>query len=337
MAAGEFSEIQPEHFCMAVLKFAEVAAKMPGEAGREADLALAIAGDAELVREALGKCGIESKAARRKLRRQLGKGDSPFDGGKVHRSSASRKLFESAAALAAESGSETLTPLHLLTALVQAPTPAIVQAVLDGKVPGPPPPALLPLLEKHGRDLVKEAAEGAIQVKTGFEAQSKAVIQSLQQKDRKSVLLVCDSDDLVADLSTALAVAIAAKVAPEELKGRRLIDISTNNTAKLPKKVRPFPWDEADLDLMRQMLAEAAVHPEVILLVPAVEAEPKESGEGAWTRLLTETLLKGAVQFICRVTPAVFAEHVRKDPVWKRRTHAIWLEQAAQGSVPREL
>ena len=52
MAAGEFDEIQPEHFCMALLKFAEVSVKAPEDAGEQAELAKAIAGEAQLVREA---------------------------------------------------------------------------------------------------------------------------------------------------------------------------------------------------------------------------------------------------------------------------------------------
>ncbi len=321
---------------MAVLKFAEMTVKTHEEAGEQAELAKAISSDALLVREALHKCAIEGTGARRKLRRQLGKGDSPFKGETVHRSAASRALFKSAAALAVQSGSETLTPLHLLTALVQSPTPAIAQAVL-GKTPHPPPAPLL-LLEKHGQDLVKQAAEERIEVKPGLEAQSKAVLQVLQQKDRKSILLVSDSDDLVVDLAAALASALAAKDVPEGLKGRRLMDVSADSRPATPTRVPPSSdEDAAELEQMRRLLAEAAAHLEVILVVPAIDAHPKEAHGGQWTSFLQETLVQGRVQFICRVTPSVFTEHLRKDPVWRRQTQAIWLEKAAQGSVPREL
>jgi hypothetical protein len=69
------------------------------------------------VREALQKCGIESKPARHKLRRGLGKGGSPHVDGQIHRSTASRALFESAADLAHETDAEVITPLHLVTAI----------------------------------------------------------------------------------------------------------------------------------------------------------------------------------------------------------------------------
>jgi len=336
-AAGEFKEIEPEHFCMAVLKFAELSGKGVEEACAEAELVQLIAGEAQLVLEGLQKCGIESTSARRKLRNQLGKGDTPHKGGTIHRSASSRALFESAAKLASESASDTVTPLHLLTALVESPTPAIVQAIL-GKTPEPPPRAALPLLDKHGHDLLKQVAEGKIQLKPGIEAQSKAVLQALQQKNRKSILLVSDSDDHVADLAAALAGAIAAKDAPDGLNGRRLMDISENIRHNLPKAKRNSSAEEsAELDRMRLLLAEAASHQEVILLLPAVEADPKQAGGGQWTSLLRDTLANGRVQFICRVAPTVLAENLRKDAVWKRKAQVIWLESIAQASMPREL
>jgi ATP-dependent Clp protease ATP-binding subunit ClpA len=340
MAAGEFSEIQPEHFCMALLKFAEISVKAREDDGEEAEVAKAIAGDAQLVREALQKCGIEGTSARRKLRRQLGKGSAPRKGNDVHRSAASRALFESAAIMAQESGSDTLTPLHLLTALVQSPTPVVAQAVLGNAVPVPPqaPPAALALLEKHGQDLGKLAAERKVHVKPGLAVQCKAVLQAVEQKDRKSILLVCDSDKVVVDLASALAVAIVSKDAPEGWKRRRVIDVSLKSRSDVSKGKRPSPDAEAaELDLMRQLLAEASAHPEVVLVVPAVEAGPQRTHGGKWTSLLQETLAKGKIQFICRVTPSVFSEHLRKDAVWKQRTQAVWLEMMAQGSVPREL
>jgi len=336
MAAGQFKEIEPEHFCMALLNFAEVSVQANEDGGEQAELAKAIAGDAHLVREALQKCGIESTSARRKLRKQLGKNGSPHQGKEVHRSAASRTLFESAVKLAQESGSETVTPLHLLTALVQSPTPAIAQAVL-GRAAPTPRAAALPLLEKHGQDLVKQAAEGKVQAKSGHDAQCKAVLQVLQQKDRKCILLVTDRDNVVVELASAIAIAIASQDSPERLRGKRMIDVSSSRPdAQKGKRISPDE-EAAELELMRQLLAEAASHQEIILIVPAVETEPQRARGGEWPYLLQETLEKGKIQFICRAKTSVFTEHLRKDTVWKQRTHAVWLEKAAQGSVPREL
>lgn len=336
MVTGEFSEIQPEHFCMALLKFAEISVRVNEVGGKQAGLAKAIAGEAQLVREALQKCGIESTSARRKIRKQLGKGGSHQQGKEVHRSAASRVLFESAAKLAQEAGSETVTPLHLLTALVQSPPPAIAQAVLGKSSPQPPLTAL-PILDKYGRDLVKQVIEEKMQVKPGLETQCKAVLQALQQKDRRCILLVADCDNVVVELASAIAFAIASQDPPEGLRGKRIIDVSLSRSVA-PKGKRISRDEEAEqMELIRRLLAEAASHPEIILIVPAVETEPQQARGGEWPDLLQETLGKGKIQFICRAKPSVFMEHLRKDTVWKQRTQALWIEKAAQGSVPREL
>ena len=130
MAAADFKEIQPEHLLMSLMKFAEMPAGAAEGVDADDELTKDIADDVAILHEALEKCGIESTNARRKLRRKLGKGDTPFKGGSAHRSAASRKLFDDATALATDSGGDTVTPLHLLTAIVQSPTPAIAQAVL---------------------------------------------------------------------------------------------------------------------------------------------------------------------------------------------------------------
>ena len=172
------------------------------------------------------------------------------------------------------------------------------------------------------------------------------MLQALQQKGRRSVLLVSNSDDLVVDLAAALASAMSAKDAPEGLQGRRLMDVTGGNRpvgpqepphTSLSPKGGEGGAEETALERMRQLLAEATDHPEVLLLVPTIQAEPKEARGGKWTGLLQAALVKGKVQFICRVTPKLFAEHLRKDAVWKQHTHAIWLEQVKQGSMPREL
>lgn len=333
MTLGQFKEIEPEHFCMAVLKFAELPLEVIQSDHEHAEIAKTIAADVELVHEALQKFGIDSTKARRKLRGQLGKGGTPLRDGQIHRSTASRALFESAANLARDFGSDVVTPLHLLITLVQSPTRTIAQAVLGKATPLPAPPAL-PLLDKYGQDLVKELTEGRLKGSSALEAHSKAVLQALLQKERKSVLLVSDNDDLTEGIAISVALAIAAKKLPAGLKGRRFIDV-----ANVPLKgLRISPEREAEeLERLRALLVEAASHPEIILLVPNVESEGKSVWGGLWTRLLRETLAKHAVQFICRVKPAVFKEHLCKDPVWKRKAEAIWLEPAPFGSVPREL
>ncbi len=338
MAAGQFKEIEPEHFCMALLKFAELSAAAVEADDEHAAIAQAIAADVESVRESLQKRGIESTRARRTLRVQLGKGATPHHhDGQVHRSAASRALFESAANLAQVSGCDAVTPLHLLAALVRSPTPAIAQAVFE-RAAASPQLVALPVLDKHGKDLVKEASEGRLKADPAAEVASKAVLQILLQKERKSILLVSDEDDLAEGVAITIACTMAGKEPPTGLKGRRLIDIAAPNRRNPRKGIRLHSEAEAvELERLRQFLAEAASRPEIILLVPPLEVKSESAGRGQMASLLQEILVQGKAQFICRVPPKIFTEHLGKDAVWKRRTEAVWLEKDIAGSIPREL
>jgi ATP-dependent Clp protease ATP-binding subunit ClpA len=198
MAAGEFKQIEPEHFCMALLKFAELPAGAIKADDKNVEIAEAVAADVELVREALEKCGIESTRARRKLRGQLGKGGTPRQDGQIHRSAASRALFESATQNWRRSSGATWS-------LRSTSSPR-----WSSLPPQPSPRRCLarPHLRPHrrpcrcsintGRTLVKEASEGKLKPDSSVQASSKAVIQILLRKDRKSVLLVTDNDALIA-------------------------------------------------------------------------------------------------------------------------------------------
>jgi ATP-dependent Clp protease ATP-binding subunit ClpA len=344
MAAANFREIQPEHLLMALLKFAEMPAGAEEGADVNASLIKDIGDDSALLHEALEKCEIDSTHARRNLRREIGKGDTPFKGESAHRSAASRKLFDVAAALATDSGGDMLTPLHLLTAIVQFPTPAIAHVVLGKpsqhaqvEPPAAQPPKAQPnqnpILNKQGKDLVAQAIAGQIRAKPGFEAQCKAVLQVLRQKNRHSVLLIADSNDVAQNVLEAIACALAAKDIPEGLKGRRLVDVAAPKVTSRQGRSKHFRDELASIE---NLLNEAGRPSQLILVLPALTAESKIV-RGEWVSKLKDVVAKYNVQFIWHVSQQMFTDHLCKDSIWKRRTQAIWIEQTNDKTVPREL
>lgn len=328
MAAGEFGEIQPEHFCMAVLKFAEVSIKTPEGTGEQADLAKAIAADAQLVREALQKCGIESTIARRKLRKQLGKGGAPHKEGKIHRSAASRTLFESANALAAESGNEKLTPLHLLTALVQSPSPAIAQAVL-GKVAPQPQPATTPLLDKHGEDLVRQVAEGKLPTDSNRVAECKAILQILTGK--KSAFLLSQGEPSTTYILRALANSLfsESKLQPAASHAR-LLDIR-KMSGPLAEVDSESHWKVRD-----GLFAEASQCPGIIL-VCSVDSVFTRTEKRLDRSATNSKLARLPVRCIIPMTPEGYEALLKDDRKWTRYAEPVWLREQQKNSIPREL
>jgi hypothetical protein len=157
--AGEFKEIQPEHFCLGLLKLAELPVQEAAKLGVNEAAAKVLTAEVAAVRSELAKLGIDATQLRRALRGRLGKGGHPYTGGQMHRSQASRDLFEAAARAADQAGSEVLAASHLLEAILKSPTPALAGLLRGAGGPKPPPATKTPLLDQHGQDLGRKAAE----------------------------------------------------------------------------------------------------------------------------------------------------------------------------------
>lgn len=90
--AGEFGQIEPEHFFAAVLKLAELPVEDVGNFAPGANVARELAAEVNTIRQELESRSIDSIRVRRALRARLGKGGAPYDGGENHRSQASKDL-----------------------------------------------------------------------------------------------------------------------------------------------------------------------------------------------------------------------------------------------------
>jgi ATP-dependent Clp protease ATP-binding subunit ClpC len=86
----------------------------------------------------LADCDIDAATLRRAVRRQIPPGDAAPEG-TVHRDAACRAMFERASVLARDLGNVPCGPLHLLTALVEAPSAALYAALpaITTGLPGP--------------------------------------------------------------------------------------------------------------------------------------------------------------------------------------------------------
>ena len=129
--AGRFKEIEPDHFCLALMKFSELPLDEMEKMGQGGGIARVLANEVKSLREEFESRAVDVKRMRRDLRERLGKGDSTYDGGQLHRSQASRDMFKVAEGFAQHAGSETLTAVHFLEALLTAPTKAMRDVLGD--------------------------------------------------------------------------------------------------------------------------------------------------------------------------------------------------------------
>jgi hypothetical protein len=327
--AGQFSEVQPEHFYLALLRFGELGPEDLGKAGLVSDAARDLAAEVDTVRHEFQGRAIDSTQTRRQLRERLGPGGRPYEGGQMHRSPASRELFEAAGRLADEARSEVLSAPYLLQALWARPTPVLAEFLRQapaGRAPTPTPaPVSTPLLDQYGHDLVRAAVGGVWPASGDRETEARSLGLTLSRADCRLVFLISDDPPAVATVVAGLAHLVAEGKGPIP-RSRRLIDLTNilgrEEGSKGPRK------------LLQNVLAEASPQRELILVFPAWPGE--EQG-----RLLLDELKAalslGQYQVICGVRAAFYRNDLAKDSYWKHQGQGVWIGPPPRGNLPDEL
>jgi len=334
--AAQFKEIEPEHLLAGILKFSELPVEEVDKIAPGGEVAKVLAAEVNAVREELAGRSINSTRARRQLRERLGKGNIQYDGGAMHRSQASRALFDAAARTADEAGSETLTTKHLLDAILAQPTAAMVQVLGEvanagGAAEGGqqrPKGRGTPVLDAFGQDLTQLAAQKPSSCSSERKAECKGLVQALAQAGRCGIFMVTEDDEAARSVVLAAAGVLSGKDCPNVLKGQRIVDVTG---------IKPQgPNAQEAVERLEKALAEAKAVKNVILFVPPL-LPPKTGAKGAWwIDMLRAALADGTVKHICRASELGY-RRVEKDPTWRRRAQVMWIHKEQRGELPGEL
>ena len=190
---GRFTEVRPEHLCMALLKFAEVPVEQIDIAANHSAAARDLAVEVEKVRKELRSRSIDSRQARRALRESVGLGEGPSGGEAPQRTPASLALMDVACRIAGDEGNEAVSPVHLLRAILNEPTEAVSRVLGDTAGPAPTDLSELPTLAESAYDLRTIAREGRLTRASGRDPEAAVLLDVLWHDDRKSVSLVVES------------------------------------------------------------------------------------------------------------------------------------------------
>jgi ATP-dependent Clp protease ATP-binding subunit ClpA len=272
---------------------------------------------------------IESTKVRRELRAKMGQGNSPFGGGKVHRSAASRKIFDDAARLADDKGSDSFGARHLFDALLALPTPLIIQVC--GDLVGVKEGTLgnTPLLDEYSKNLMKLASEGKLPQVAGWNAQCKVLIETLKQSDKGCVLLVSDNDTVVQSVVFAAVHTLMKNPNDVWSKKVRIFDLTSSELCSLS--------NNQTVEIFTKLFNEAGSLENVILFVPAIIHSSSSKPTDNWPDFLQKVLSKYSFKCICRLDPAAYQKFVKNDLSWKRIANFIWIHDRIQNEVPEEL
>jgi len=326
--AAYFAKIESEHFLMAVLKFAELPVEKIDKMAEGSGAAEALARDVRTVREELEARSVDSTAVRRQLRSRLGKGDHQYTGGSLHRSQASRDLFDNAALLAEDAGRSALHVEHLFQAILVCPTLLMAQVLGDAIKSKPRKIAGTPLLDQYGEDLTRLAAAGKLAPVADRRAECKALLRALGRKAPRSVLLVSESSAAARSVVIAAVHELVGAHAPPGLQGKRVVALPPPEPGGRPPGEPPPP--------MNSLFAEAAAKG-VLCFRPSGAASAGGPESEEWVAQLRAVLKNGDLQCICHLASSAYDRWVKKDRSWKRLAHVIWVDAERSGDIPSEL
>jgi len=326
--AGRFKEIEPEHFCIAILKFSELPLQEVKDASAEAPEVRQVSEEVHAIRTELEGQHLDTTSARRRLRAVIGTGGQPYEGGQIHRSRASREVFDAAAMLADTTGGEVLMVRHLWTALLAKPTEAILRVVGNAASGEMARPASTPLLNEWGRDLIRLAIDGKARGGTDRLSEAKALVRALARGSGKSVLLVADDGDAAMRILTSVAQMMTMRDCPTALKGRRLLEV--------PSIIAQGEESPQPLERLEQLLFEASRN-RVILVLSLSTRDTDYRIHREFVELVRSTIAEGKVQCVWCVSRATYESLSESDIVRRRKTEVIWVAEKEIRGIPNEL
>ncbi|MCP4901532.1 MAG: hypothetical protein GY906_31595, partial [bacterium] len=249
----------------------------------------------------------------------------PFEGGELHRSQASRDLFDATARRIDDAGGDTLEPIHLFCELMEQPTEVIAELFSSAIGQSGTDVRATPILDAFATDLTRQAEQQELEQITGRNAERQAILEVLARPDGGSIFLITDSDSAAQAVVHAVAHGVVAR---KQGRRMRIVDV----TAKVP-----YGAGGSDtIEQLRMGLNEAGENPGVITVLPTIQAPPQPDND-PWADLVAMVMDRGAPQCICRFTCTSWESWVHLDPAWKKRGRAIWVQEQRPTEVPWEL
>lgn len=318
--AARIESIAPEHFFCAILKFAELTNGELARVVMHAGMADVLASERSATQAFLQLGDIPTTRLRHALRRAMGRGHFQHEGGVVHRSDASRALFEQATANARREGA-VLTCRHLLRALLENPSPTITQVMeeLDLISASAQPPDETPHLSRYARRL--EAGGPGGDARPTDAPQVQVVSAALQHEATSPLMLVCESGDTVTRVMPAVARELAERTFLYEL-----------DLARMYHRAGDAQRCQAEVGRVWAETSEA----QNLTLFVDVTREETRSVTFLLTALVPVLELK-TPRLVVAVSDDVYRSRVRLDPALASAFHVIWLHDLGDQDVPDAL
>lgn len=293
-----------------------------------------------VTRALLESFGFEAKKVRDTIRYALGFGHAPLDA-KILPTQRCARALKSAEMNARKEGEHVVRERHLLVSILQSGEGLAFEVL---KKMGAEPQKLYdkllrgeleqvqnrstgetPTIERYGRDLTRLALQGVLPPLSGRSEELMRLAQILLRRFKNNPLIIGDAGVGKTALIEGLAQRIVAGAVPEELRGRRLIELSLSSLVAGTRYRGDFE------ERLTQVMREAKEHPEVILFLDEfhtiVGAGETHQGTLDAANILKPALARGEIRCIGATTPTEYRRHIEKDAALERRFHPLFLEE----------
>lgn len=299
--------------------------------------------EAGCTQDMLQALGYEPKQVRDGLRAALGTRQGGQ--GEVSLSTRVARLLQVAQAQTTKDGAKEVDERHVLSVLLteadgSAVTllqhhlglePAEMADIVAHRRTGTVGHRATPLLDRLGRDLVKEARDGRLNPVIGRKQEMERGLEVLVRKSKNNPVLIGEAGVGKTAIVEGLAQRLAAGDVPANVQGWRIIELPVAALVAGTKYRGEFE------SRMQKLVEEAEAADDIILfidelhtLVGAGEASGASLDAG---NILKPALARGRLRCIGATTTAEYRRYIEKDAALERRFQPIMVEEPAAAEV----
>jgi len=249
--AAQMKEVEPDHFFCAFLKYAEISDPDLEKVAPDPFVGGNLVRERDLIRAVLNRRALsDTTKVRREIRRIIGRGNEPVKIESLHRSEATRRLFQKASP--AVPG--MMDCAAILRMLLESPTPAMAKVLSPaGEIPPRPavPAVGAPSASPYMHDILGLSRNEVFDAPAASSPQIRVVMDILKSADRTPVLLVCETPVLpilgraAQELKSErhisrIDLAAMRRDAPDEARRAQLIALALDDVAAADDRVAFF-------------------------------------------------------------------------------------------------
>lgn len=185
-------------------------------------------------------------------------------------------------------------------------------------------------LTRYARDLVEEARQGKIDPVIGRNDEVRRVIQTLTKKGKSNPVLIGEAGVGKTAVAKGLALRIAQGQVPDQLKDRRVFDLSLSSMVAGAKHRGEFE------ERLEGVVQEATADPTIILFIDEIHqlvgAGDSRGGMDA-SNILKPALARGDFSVLGATTTDEYRKYIEADPALERRFQMIMVGEPSEADA----